>query len=252
VSSARPIAIALFVFASGCGDASETAVDAQASNIVGGTIAYDYPEAVIVNPQKPGGGWTTCSGVLLAPRVVLTAGHCVDNFVGWGVYSPFNDELGTLVYDAEVYDWSTGMVFNFEQHDVALVYLDQDFPLDDYPRIADEPLDAGAKVIAVGRTIEGVPSLDWLFESEPFPVHADSLPFANTPDHPNHYFCEPVIEKGDSGGPVFAYQPDDAAADEDGPRTIVAVNSSHQYLARVDELRDWIVERIEAHGGPTP
>jgi hypothetical protein len=232
--------LALLALASGCGDDGRS-VDTQSADIIGGSIAYGYPEAVIVNPVRQGGQSSSCSGVLLAPRVVLTAGHCVDGFVAWGVYAAMAEEQGTLVYEAEVYDWDSGLVLSFATHDIGLVYLDEDFLIDRYPTIASERLDSGDQVVAVGRVIQGTPSLDWLFASEPFPVF-NASPFGNGRDHPHHYFSEPIIEKGDSGGPVFAHDEDGG-----GPRTIVAVNSSFQYLARVDELRDWILERIAAH-----
>src|SRR5690242_21143244 len=47
------------------------------SAIVGGSPAGDYPESVLVNMLRGGKVAAACSGSLIAPRVVLTAGHCV-------------------------------------------------------------------------------------------------------------------------------------------------------------------------------
>src|SRR5688500_14095964 len=43
--------------------------------IINGNPAFDYPEAVLINMDS-----SACSGALIAPSVVLTAGHCVYGF----------------------------------------------------------------------------------------------------------------------------------------------------------------------------
>src|SRR5580700_3723687 len=53
------------------------------SDIVGGTPATSYPEAVLVDLSQGGQVTAACSGSLIAPQVVMTAGHCVVTFDGW-------------------------------------------------------------------------------------------------------------------------------------------------------------------------
>src|SRR5262249_2169214 len=57
--------------------------------IIGGTNASAFPEAVLVDMSRNGKLVAACSGAMIAPKVVLTAGHCVAGFDGWRVTAPF-------------------------------------------------------------------------------------------------------------------------------------------------------------------
>ena len=50
----------------------ELAIEAVAQPIVNGQAATSYTEAALIN-----GPGFICSGAIIAPRVALTAGHCV-------------------------------------------------------------------------------------------------------------------------------------------------------------------------------
>src|SRR6476660_1544070 len=52
--------------------------------IVNGTSASEYTEAALVN-----GPGFVCSGAVIAPRVVLTAGHCVEGSSSWTIKAPY-------------------------------------------------------------------------------------------------------------------------------------------------------------------
>ncbi len=243
----RPSSVALFVFfasLSACAvqysDSDEPerlGDDSQA--IKGGSLATDYPEGVLLLMQVGGQSKSLCSGALIAPRVVLTAGHCVHGFDSWTVKAPFANNQTSVTSTAITNDWNSGADnVDPDTHDVALVLLDTPINLASYPTIAAAPLADGSNVVNVGRINNGQLSNTALYKSKPLPVTS-----ATSIGYPFDYQASEVIEHGDSGGPVFV------------PKThkIVAVNSGGgggtAILARVDLLHSWIVQQIASNGG---
>ena len=55
-----------------------------AQPIVNGTAATAYTEAALINTDT-----FICSGAVIAPRIVLTAGHCVVDASSWTVVAPY-------------------------------------------------------------------------------------------------------------------------------------------------------------------
>jgi hypothetical protein len=220
------------------------------SPIIGGTKATAYPEAAIVDMYRGGVMQAACSGSVIAPQVVLTAGHCVDTFDGWRVRAPYTSSgMQTALSSGGItYDWAEGgaETVNPNHHDIGLIFLKTPIKLATYPSLASAKIADGSKVYNLGRINNGVMSSTDMFIGAAIAVRD-----ARTSGFPYDYISSEIIQPGDSGGP-------DILA---GTHQIVAVNSGGgggtQVLARVDLLYSWIQTNIASHGGsggttPTP
>lgn len=204
--------------------------------IVGGSLAKQYPEAAYLNIDFTASGGYICSAALIAPRVVLTAGHCVDGHKSWEVH--VGPETRQSV-SAATFDWNEkgATTVNPDHHDVGLVFLDKPIALAAYPTLASSALPNGSKVTNVGRIKSGV-ATNSLYAADSVVTAGASI------GYPYAYASSAIIQPGDSGGPDFA----------SGTHNIVAVNSgvggNVEVLARVDLVREWIVQQVASHGGP--
>src|SRR5439155_16322010 len=87
------------------GDRSGERAQAQAAPIVGGSAASAYPEAALIDMYQSGQLYAACSGSVIAPKVVLTAGHCVDGTDSWKVRAPFANGQHANATTGATYDW---------------------------------------------------------------------------------------------------------------------------------------------------
>ncbi|HEY8040627.1 MAG TPA: trypsin-like serine protease [Polyangiaceae bacterium] len=216
----------------------------------GPTLAAGYPEAALVDMYRNGQLGAYCSGALVAPSVVLTAGHCVKGASGfvpdaWTVALPYNRAQRIDAAGAATYDWETtdGTV-DPGKHDVGLVFLAAPARVApaQCPALAAAPVTDASSIVHIGRLRRGRISTSDLFVGDAVPVTdgaAAGFPF--------DYGAEALIEAGDSGGPV--------EVPGASPHLIVAVSSAaapgqSEVLARVDLVGDWIRRQILEHGGP--
>ncbi|APR74861.1 Hypothetical protein A7982_00207 [Minicystis rosea] len=251
IMSQRALSISAFIafalpLAACLAPTSDSGVDADGENvgrdgraIIGGSKATAYPEAVLVNMKKGGQLSAYCSGALIAPKVVLTAGHCVYQFTGWDIIAPYASNQKASASSGATYDWkNAGETVNPNMHDIGLVFLDKAITLASYPTVATSPLASGASVLNIGRINNGSLSTTNLYVSKVLTVDN-----ATSSGFPYDYIAKEVIESGDSGGPDLI----------PGTHTIVAVNSGAgggtEVLARVDLLAAWIQQQVAAHGG---
>jgi V8-like Glu-specific endopeptidase len=219
--------------------ADEEDVSADGRAIIGGTKASAYPEAVLVDMYQGGQLYAYCSGSLIAPRVVLTAGHCVNGIQSWKVKAPYASGQTANSTGGAVYDWTTtAETVDPTMHDIGLVFLATPITLSSYPTLATAALASGSKVVNIGRINNGALSTTNLYVSASIGVTSGA-----SAGYPFDYSATDKIESGDSGGPDM----------KAGTHTIVAVNSGAgsgtEVLARVDLVNAWIQQQIAAHGG---
>lgn len=228
---------ALAVLSFGCGGETPGDVeDTSSQSIINGTLASGYPESALVDM-----GRYACSGSLIAPRVVLTAGHCVTGMSTWTVKLPFASNQTAKAKGAVVYDYkSTTNYVNPRQHDVGLILLSSSLKLNKWPVVSKSPVADGSKAINIGRIQNGRFSSTALYQSKPI-----TLRNASSQGFPYDYYSTDVIESGDSGGPVVVAN--------SSPHSIIAVNSGAgggtQVLARTDLVYSWIDQQVRANGG---
>src|SRR5437660_482840 len=126
---ARSSAVALAVaVSSGCGASTDGSDPLSTSGqaIVGGEPATQYAEAALVDMYEGGELQAACSGAVISPHVVLTAGHCVDGFTGWRVTAPFAGGQSTKSVRGITLDWNEhgAATVNRNHHDIGLVVVD--------------------------------------------------------------------------------------------------------------------------------
>jgi hypothetical protein len=212
--------------------------------LVGGSPLSGYPEAVLVQGFDAQNGVSACSGALVAPRIVLTAGHCVDGFNSFQVVAPYAQQDPVMGVGTSFDYTGNGEMVNPDKHDVGIVVLATPINLTSYPTVTSTPVPDGTQVTDIGRVQDGQVSTTGLFMGPAVPV-SDGASAGFSFD----YVTSAVTEQGDSGGPVV----------QSGTHTIVAVtsggNGAQDLLARVDLVHDWIIQQIASSGSgmsPSP
>lgn len=175
--------LALCVLGAACSGVGEEDTSVAQDAIIGPSTPGGRNEVVMIYAfvvSPTGTGYRTCSGTYFAPRVVVTAAHCLQDVQGRQLFVYYGDNLQADF--AQLTDDAYGLVppppgspsswsqaDSFESHpsfdpnafypDIGVVYLDRKLPFDPLP-ILRTPLEANRTV-----TISG-----WGSNSAPTPV----------------------------------------------------------------------------------
>jgi V8-like Glu-specific endopeptidase len=228
----------LVVSAIACGSTgsrAEKEYAAATEAIVDGKPATDFPEAALLEL----GGQGLCSGAMIAPKVVLTAGHCVLGATRWNVEVPSVKKSAKSTRGFTTYR-DGGDSVDPNSLDVAVIILDTPIDMPSYVPIVSAAVANGTSVVNVGRVKDRAVSTTQLYVGQSVKV-SDGKAYG----YPMAYTSQEIVQSGDSGGPVYV--------DTGAARKIVAVNSGAgggtQILARVDLMYAKIQELIAMNGG---
>ena len=204
--------------------------------IKGGSEATAYPQAVAIDMD---GGASSCSGSLIAPGLVLTAGHCVYQFSSFDVSAPYAQQQSSGSKSA-VFDFNnTGDSVDPNTHDVGVIFLDYEITISEYLQVASMPVAFGSYGQNIGRIDNGQ------FTSQLFLGPPVEMKDGKAIGYPYDYYSTEITEPGDSGGPVVI--------PGGPPYTVIGVNSGggggEQITARTDLVYQWLQDQISASGG---
>jgi hypothetical protein len=235
----------------GCAVAPATADDDAEQPVTGPTTsAAVFPFAAKISQPLDKSHIWLCTATIIAPRVLLTAGHCVEPGKPTSIDAPFVSKKSRVAKSSE-------RLGNFGANngpDLALVYLEpaDAFALKAYPARA-RTIPAGSfDTQSVGRISNNGADVMDLVASEP--VSASVSPFDSNYMEVVRTNGVVVGQHGDSGGPLLML----------GTKRIIGVlssgttpevgtpdnqNQGRSQFTRLDLAQCWIANKILAHGG---
>ena len=170
------------------------------------------------------------TATVIAPRLVLTAGHMISGQSKWVITTV--DGKKVTGSKGMTYDWRSyeSDKAHPRRHDVGVIYLDSPIKLDAYPTVLGETSTMDAtRIRGTGASFVPVASsLSW------------------TAQQPNSYVTDmPGAESLDTGGALFT------GAGIVGVVEGKGLTSNKLYMARTDELKSWLDKKTACAGSST-
>jgi secreted trypsin-like serine protease len=260
---------------------------ATASVIGGhGTEIADFPALAYIEGVQATDGYA-CSGTVVAPRVVLTAGHCVEDLESSSLVQPGEIKVATgisnLQHIPEEKVSDVSQVLVYPHFDPALLHGDAGLLILSSP-VAAQPIELASKaegsLYAAGKKLKvagwGIDRIDGNDHAHtPLQLQSAVVPIDAAEDcrtgvshfysffDPNRQVCTldaPQFKvspcNGDSGGPAIARGADGTPV-EIGIVSMGDADCSPDSPAvytRVDQISGWVKHWIDAveHGGTPP
>jgi len=264
---------------------SALASSAQSSVIGGGSASInDFPWIAYIQGEEAGGGGFACTGTVVAPRIVLTAGHCVEDLETSAIYPAAGYAIATGVADlaqvkhANVTRVSQALIYpGFKpsnlRGDAGLLVLSTPVTAPALPlaSAADAGLLQAGTPISIagwGLTSSGAKEAPSELQSGSTIIQrseyckrqsARYYPFYSTATQlcaadPPSYSVSPC--HGDSGGPAIAIRADGSPV-EVGITSLGGPGCKPSFpgvFTRVDQVSTWVASWVAAieSGGPPP
>lgn len=207
-----------------CGDAAE-------ENTGSGQQAVTNANVAITLYDENGVEVGTGSGVMIAPKTVLTAAHLVAGKGSWKVKSADGKTVVNGIR-GQTFDWKRyeGMNAHPRKHDVAVIFTDSPINVAKYPKLAMGVQPAGEQVMRVrgdGKSFQFIESKLQRVKQMPNAYHVSM----------------PANETLDTGGAVI-----NGKGEIVGVVTGRGMQTGDLYIAKVNEVVGWLEDKAGCGG----